>query len=110
MRIPDYGALLLVGAAALGVGFVNTHTDELLVVIPLVGLLSFVFGAGQPPRAWLWAFLLGGAVPCSQLVALLGGWHVPYPNDVNSIETSCIALGPALIAAYVGVGARRTVG
>ncbi len=107
MRATELAAIALGLVALVLVGWVNTHTDELLVVIPLVVLLAGTFGLSRPRDPWVWAFVIGGAVPLSQLVALTFGWRVPYPNDIASIETSCFAFAPAFIAAYAGAVVRR---
>ena len=104
------GLILALGlGATLVIGFVNTHTDELMVVVPGVLVTASAFGLIDRRRPWRWGLLLGGAVPVSQLVAYLLGWHVPYPNELKDIPTSMLVLIPAFVGAYVGAGVRTLV-
>ena len=93
----------------LAVGYVNTHTDEETVVAGFLLLSSFALGFAQPGRPWRWALLLGLSVPLSALLALVLGLRLPYPNDLDNVATSLVALIPAFVAAYLGAGFRQTV-
>jgi hypothetical protein len=105
---PKSSALLVVAIVlTLGTGYLNTHTDELMVVVPWVVVVTVALGSVQPRRPWLWAFLIGLAVPLSQVFAGALGLRVPYPNAPNDMLTSCVAIVPAFVGAYVGAGIRR---
>ena len=96
------GALLIV--LWIGVAYLNTHTDELLVVLPGVLAASALVGIVQPGGAWRWGVLLGLAVPVSAAVALVFGVRVPYTNDWANVATSPLAILPGLVGAYMGAG------
>ena len=96
------GGLLIV--LWIGVAYLNTHTDELLVLLPSVLAASALVGIVQPRGAWRWGVLLGLAVPVSAAVALVLGVRVPYNNDWANVAMSLLAVLPGLIGAYVGAG------
>jgi hypothetical protein len=89
--------------AAVAVGYLNTHTDESLVVLPAVVALTGILGLLSPRSAWRWALLIGLAVPLSQLIFLALNLHVPYPNGLADIPPSLLAVIPAVAGAYLGV-------
>ncbi len=97
-------ALLL----SVATGYLNTHTDEVLVVLPWVLLASGVFGLTVPHGVWRGALFIGLAVPVSQIVAPVHV-RVPYPNALGDIGAACIALVPALIGATSGAMLRWSV-
>ncbi len=98
-------ALLL----SVATGYLNTHTDEVLVVLPWVLLATSVFGVAAPRGVWHGALLIGLAVPASQIVAVLLHLHVPYPNTPRDIGDSCVTLIPALIGVAAGAALRWSV-
>ena len=104
MQRVGFGTLLV--AFLLAIGFLNTHTDELLVVVPVVAVAATVLGLAQPRAAWRWGLLVGLAVPGSQVVAHLLGLPVPYPNEWRDLAAPFVVIVPALIGAYVGSGIR----
>jgi hypothetical protein len=89
-------------ALAAVVGFVNTHTDEVPIVLATTLVATGLLGLAQPRAAWRWGMLVALAVPISQVAALLFGWRVPYSNDWSGISVTLVALIPGLIGAYAG--------
>jgi hypothetical protein len=94
-------ALALAVIFALAVGYVNIHASEVQAPVLSVLVFTFLLGCLDPKRAWLWALILGGAVPLSYALAPTFGYAVPYPPDPN-IWASFIAFIPAFIGAYAG--------
>ncbi len=86
-------------------GYVNIHSDEVQAPVLSILVFTFLLGCLDPRRAWLWALILGGAVPLSYALAPIFGYSVPYPPDPN-IFASFIAFIPAFLGAYAGVLAR----
>ena len=104
-RVLPYLLLVLFG---LGLGWINTHTDETpFVAIPLFAS-AFGFGLAWPRGAWRWALGLAVWVPLSQAAALLAGVTLPYENNWGywPVVSAAIAIAVALLGAYLGVGAR----
>lgn len=102
-------ALVAAALSSVAAGYLNTHTDELLVVLPAVVLAAGALGLAQPRLAWLWAAMLGLSLPLSAALFLLLNLRTPYPNDWPNVATSLAALAPALVAAYLGAGIRLAV-
>ncbi|HLZ10568.1 MAG TPA: hypothetical protein VKT80_18425 [Chloroflexota bacterium] len=104
---------LVIAAAAIVfaifTGYLNTHTDELLVLIPWVVVATIALGIAQPRWPWVWALLIGLSVPLSLVLFYLLRLPVPYPNNPSDILTSFVVIVPALIGAYIGAGVRRLV-
>jgi hypothetical protein len=105
----NLGPVLITIVLAVFTGYLNTHTDELLVVIPWVVVATTALGIAQPRVPWVWALLIGLTVPLSLIVFYLLGLPVPYPNRPSDITTSFVVLVPAFVGAYVGMGIRRLV-
>lgn len=114
MRRTAVAGALLGLLAAIGVGFINTHTDETGIIVMTILLAAGAMGVAWPRGAWRWALLLGFSAPVSQLIAHFLELRVPYPNDLGDIAGSLVALIPASIGAYLGAavgwGARRLRG
>jgi hypothetical protein len=89
----------------LAVGYVNIHSAEVQPPVLTILVFTFLLGCLDPRRAWLWALILGGAVPLSYALSPVLGYPVPYPPDPN-IFAAFLAFIPAFIGAYAGVLAR----
>jgi hypothetical protein len=102
---------LAVPAAALGlavgVGYVNTHTDEIPIVLGCALVAAGLLGLTQPRAPWRWAVLVALALPVGQAIALVFNLRVPYPNTWSDLPVTTVALVPCLIGAYAGALARR---
>jgi hypothetical protein len=98
--------LILLVIAMGTIGFFNTHTDEVPIVLTTVVALGFGLGVLAAYRPWLLALSLGLALPASQLLCMAFGWHVPYPNTWSGVLISFVAVVPGLIGAYTGASLR----
>ena len=88
------------------IGYLNTHTDEVTIILPFLLIGAFGLGFGQPGKAWLWGIIVGMAIPGSQALAYRFQLGVPYPNDWHDVVSSGALLVPALLAAYAGAAVR----
>ena len=68
--------------------------DDTGITVGLILIGAMICGGLSPSRAWLWALIVGGAVFGANLI-LHGGYE------------SAIALGVALVGAYIGAGVRK---
>jgi hypothetical protein len=70
-------------------------------------ILSFgaVIGAAYPDGAWRRALMLGLSVPLAHVVAQVTGTVLPYP--VPHFADTFLALVPAFVGTFLGVGVRR---
>lgn len=94
------------------IGYVDQHTDEVLVTLILMLPSVFVFGFLLPRQAWQWAFIIGGSAFMASLIGLAIGYAPPChpgfecsPSIGQSLE-SLITLIPAFVSAYTGAALR----
>jgi hypothetical protein len=107
VRWSDLPGLVAALGLAVGVGYVNTHTDEIPVVLGCALIAAGLLGLTQPRAPWRWAFLVALALPVGQAIALVLNLRVPYPNGWSDLPVTAVALVPCLIGAYAGALARR---
>jgi hypothetical protein len=107
LRLLSYLLLILFG---LVVGYLNLHTDETpFIALPLLGMAG-VLGFLSPRWPWRWGLLLGVCPALSQLYALAIGMHLPYPNDLPTLQGGLIGgLIFGLVGALAGALAQRVV-
>jgi hypothetical protein len=101
---------LLAVIVGLALAYVNLRTDEVpFVVLPLF-TAAFWLAFASPSWAWLRTLLLGLWIPLAQLLALLGGQRLPYPNDWPSLQgTTWAVVFCCLLGAAAGLVARKVV-
>lgn len=90
----------LVVACALGciVGALDLQVSEVQSTVLVILVFTFVMGAASPRFAWLWALVIGGGVFAASAITQQG------PS--NHLYETLLALLPAFLGAYLGVGAR----
>jgi hypothetical protein len=91
--------------ASAGIGWVDTHAEEVQWSVGFLLLGSGLLSVLDPRRAWLWALLLGLSVPAGHLVQRACGGAPPYP--LSSFAATFLALVPASLGALLGFGVRR---
>ena len=94
---------LMLGAFA---GYLDQHTDDTGIIAFLVLGFSFALGVARARLAWLWALIIGLAIPAAGFLALLSTSPPPWPN---SVPQSFLALAFSFVGAYAGVLARRAL-
>jgi hypothetical protein len=101
--------VLLLITVAFGslVGYTDLRAEEVQPVVLLLGSFAALLGAAFPDGAWRRGLLLGLSVPLAHVIAQLTGTVLPYP--VPHLSDTFLALIPALVGSYVGVGLRRLI-
>ena len=89
------------------VGYTDLRAEEVQPAVLLIGSFAALLGAAYPDGAWRRGLLLGLSVPLAHVVSQLTGTVLPYP--LPSFADTFLALIPALVGSYVGVGLRRLV-
>ena len=80
---------------------VDLHNDEVQATLLVLLTAGFTLGAIWPARAWRWALVLGLSIPV--------GDHLlaQRPGPIN--WGTVVAVVPALIGTYIGLGVRRMI-
>lgn len=102
-------ALLVVVTIALGtlVGYTDLRAEEVQPAALMLATFGAVLGGAYPEGAWRRALMLGLSVPVAHLVSQYTGRVLPYP--VPHFADTFLALIPAFVGTYLGVGLRRVV-
>jgi hypothetical protein len=95
-------------AAAIGflAGWVDSHNDEPQAAVLVLLVLGGLLGLSRPRLPWLCAVIAALGIPTVYLVRRAMDLHVvswPEPN----LFATLLALIPALIGIYSGLGARK---
>ena len=99
--------LLLTVAFGTLVGYTDLRPEEVQPAALLILSFAVVLGAAFPDGAWRRGLLLGLSVPVAHVIAQLTGRALPYP--LPRFADTFLALSPALVGSYLGVGLRRIV-
>ena len=99
--------LFLIVAFGTMVGFTDLRAEAVQPAALLIFSFAAVLGAAYPDSAWRRALLLGLSVPAAHVIAGLTGTVLPYP--VLRFADTFLALIPAFVGTYVGVGVRRAL-
>lgn len=98
------GATLAFGLAILL--FFEWHTDEPLVVLPVLLLISFVAGWIAPTRAILVGLSLGAAILIAHALTTATGMMIPryqkQPPSTGDWVAMTLLVIPAMLAAFGG--------
>lgn len=97
--------LLLALMVGIWIGLVDFRSNEVQNAVLLLAVSGILFGFARPAGAWRWAVLLGLGVPIVHYAAFWLGMRPPYPVQPG-IYACFLALLPAFICVYLGVGVR----
>lgn len=87
---------------------VDLHNDEVQAAVLVILVGGFLMGALAPGHAWRWALLLGSSIFLGEVVGYhLGLVHMALDPGWN--YGTLVAMIPAFIGTYVGVGVRAAV-
>jgi hypothetical protein len=89
-------------------GLAELHSQEVQGMAVLLFTFACLVGAAFPDGAWRRALMLGFSVPLAQWVSQKTGQALPYP--MPDLGTAFLAIVPAMVGTWVGVGLRRAYG
>ena len=101
---PFAGTLLAFAIGAFAAS-VDLHNDEPQAAALVLIVGGFLIGAIWPVGAWRWAMILGLAILVGDPIGVQLGVKPPWPGTGFNVG-SVIALVPAFIGTYAGVGVR----
>ena len=84
------------------------HSQEVQGMAMMLFMFACLVGAAFPDGAWRRALMLGLSVPFAHWVSLKTGQSLPYA--MPDTATAFLAVVPAFIGTYLGVGLRRAYG
>ncbi len=99
-------AAILFAVLAVAVDLHNAEPQAAALVL-IVG--GFIVGAAAPKAAWRWALILGLSIFIGDPIGVRLGINPPWP-ETGINYGSLVALIPAFIGTYVGVGVRALFG
>ena len=99
--------LLLTVAYGSALGYTDLWAEEVQPAALLLLSFAAVLGAAYPEQAWRRGLMLGLSVPVAHVIAQLTGTALPY--TVPRLADAFLALIPAMVGTYLGVGVRRLV-
>ncbi|MGH7594445.1 MAG: hypothetical protein ACRELE_11440 [Gemmatimonadales bacterium] len=100
--------LVATGVACLAV-WIDLHNDEPQAAALVLAVGGLVVGALWPAAAWRWTIILGLSIFVGDPLGVRLGATPPWPEQGINFG-SLIALVPAFIGTYAGVGARALIG
>jgi hypothetical protein len=105
MRLVVYSALSLLASSF--VDWTAVHTDEETFTLALILLLAISLGAAFPRYAIATIALLGLPVCVMETLANYGFVRAPYPVSPGISWAALIALIPAALGTFAGIGMRN---
>ncbi len=100
--------LAALGIAAFAVN-VDLHNDEPQAAALVLVVGGLILGALAPRHAWRWALILGLSIFVGDYLGERLGVGTLYPTPVWNFG-ALVALVPATIGTYAGVGIRSVMG
>jgi hypothetical protein len=88
--------------------FPDLQTQEVQGMAVMIFMFACLVGAAFPEGAWRRALALGLTVPFAHWVSHKTGQVLPYP--LPDLATAFLAVVPAFVGTYLGVGLRRAYG
>ncbi len=100
-----YGPCL--AAAALSIGFVDTHTDETPIILGILLILSGALGFAFPKQFFVTWLVTGCVLFVTETLVGYGVLQAPWPTGPGVPWPTLVGLIPALVGAGTGAGIRR---
>lgn len=89
-------------------GMAELQSQPVQGVAIMIFMFACLVGAAFPDGAWRRALALGLSVPFAHWVSHATGQPLPYP--LPDLATAFLAVVPAFVGTYLGVGLRRAYG
>ena len=89
-------------------GMAELQSQQVQGVAIMIFMFACLVGAAFPEGAWRRALALGLSVPFAHWVSHQTGQPLPYP--LPDLATAFLAVVPAFVGTYLGVGLRRAYG
>jgi hypothetical protein len=108
-RLPEFIAWVASFAVGAFAVMIDRQNDEVQAAVLVIVVGGFLLGATVPRHAWRWAVVLGSSIFVGEVI----GWHlglVSLDVDPGWNITTLVAMIPAFIGTYIGVGVRRLFG
>ena len=94
-------------AAAFFIGWCDTHTDEIPIVLGFVLIICGALGLLWPQYFLLTGIVVGLSVFAAETLVNFGVLRAPYPSKPGLPWPALLALIPAMVGAAAGAGIRR---
>lgn len=98
-------ALLLTVAAGVVAGVADVRSEDVQGPVAVLFAAAFFLAAWHPDGAWRRGLMLGLSVPMAHVVSHLSGHALPYSVDPPAF--TLLAVVPAMLGTFVGVGVSR---
>ena len=99
--------MLLAAIVGALTGLIEMRAEQMQPAALSLATFACMLGAAYPDGAWRRALMLGLTVPLAQIISTATGVALPYP--LPRLAEAFLAVIPALVGTYLGVGLRRLV-
>jgi len=94
-------------ASTLFIGWCDTHTNEIPVVLGFVLIISGALGLLWPQYFLITGVVIGLSLFMAETLVNFGALRAPYPAKPGLPWPALLALIPAMVGAAAGAGIRR---
>ena len=98
----DLACTVLALILGLVAGWLDMHVTEVVVTILALMTFGLLLGLIQPAAAWRWSLLIAVGLPIMAVGAIKFGMKTEEPPQLDPLII-LVALGFALLGAYIGV-------
>src|SRR5215213_7620155 len=96
--------MLLAAIVGTLTGLTDLRAEQMQPAALTLATFGCMLGAAYPDGAWRRALVLGLSVPLAQVISSVTGVVLPYPAP--RLGEAFLALIPAFVGTYLGVGLR----
>jgi hypothetical protein len=108
-RDPTVGAVVAFAALLVGIGLamLDMLNDNLILVVALLGVAGFIFGALAPRWALLAGLLIGAMIPVAKMYVNL--FNVSLPHPMHGFFGGALAVIPPVATALAAMWIRDRI-